>query len=1330
MTADAYVQSNDSTLYATPTTFFTVKTQRNDATTERVQEEASVTSVTTPLHPLERVGWLSKLTLAWMNPIIRRGLFTPLREDDVWPLPQVDRTEFLHEKFNRSYTQAKNKRARVSHALWSITKRKMLLGLACHLFYGAISMFQALLIKALLQYLQGEANLFSVTSGYTLAGLLSASALVGATVLDYGMFVTARAGVNARTIAISTVYQKLLRVRLPNLNGEILALMSVDGDRLADAFASGLWVVVSPLTVTACCLLIGFELGVHTALAALACIGCVLVFVTRQSKKIAMLRRELCIVTSERVKLTQEVLHGIRDIKMNSYEALLEKRVLMIRSQETALSSSCNLLRVSNTVLLSIAPMLTMAVSLIMYVYFGHKVTIPKAFTLLALVNTCHVPFGQFSNAVVGVIEGVSSIQRISTFITAPETEVHTLPECEEPAVELVDADFTWNTSISRPILQDINISIQPGSLTIVVGAVGSGKSSLINALLGEMYRVRGTTDMRGSIAYASQQAWIQHCTIRDNVLFGEPFDQQHYDAVISACQMRRDLDELERGDATEISERDAALNSSLKTRVGLARVIYRRESDVVLLDDPFSALDARVASKVFFECVMGLVKTKTRVLVLSSHFHLLPQADRIVVLSKGRIVGDGVYDEVAHLLTFLPAPVATEDFVRDFEVINACDSHEDSAWGELLSDSDVHSALIVSGSSLLSDCDHSPVLIRSDHFTSPSHYKKHRYTVQVTTLEEEEKVWSVSWRVHTLFLALSGWNSTLLCVLLVGMFLIAQSGLLAVDFILKLWTEGSLDWLNPHAPLWFYVEFVIIAGVLVSVSAVFLIDLSAESANRTQKRAFQKVIRAPLASFFGVTPVTRILSRFSRDLDQLDNFLPSVWLDLMRSATNVLSIAVVCGVVTPTVLVLYPPILSVSHYVQAYFHASSRELKRLDGVTRSPFLNLVVDTANGPESIRSFGMAEKFLAKSREMLDYNSKFFFMYQTSSKWFAMRLDWFVSSIVVVVAFTCVASRDSIEPASAGMALTYAVQLSMQFQRLVTLGNKMEAQMASLERIARYFALKKEGVQDEIATSPQPTWPFSGFIEFDDVYLRYQDDLDYALCGLSFTIQDGLKVGVCCRTGSGNSAVMNALFRTVELAQGSIRIDGVDIASISLHALRSKLTIIPQDPVLFSGTLRDNLDPFNDKTDDELFGVLRKVHLMDDASKWGAGLSHQVTEKGDNLSVGQRQLICIARALLRDSRIIVLDEATANVDQDQDRLIHVSMKENFEDRTVLTIAHRLESIADSDRILVMDHGVVAEYDSPSNLLQKPNGIFASLMESMRSAYVDEDLDSVDH
>ncbi|KAI9980897.1 hypothetical protein PInf_010242 [Phytophthora infestans] len=473
-----------------------------------------------------------------------------------------------------------------------------------------------------------------------------------------------------------------------------------------------------------------------------------------------------------------------------------------------------------------------------------------------------------------------------------------------------------------------------------------------------------------------------------------------------------------------------------------------------------------------------------------------------------------------------------------------------------------------------------------------------------------------------------------------------------------------------------------------------------------------QKVMAAPITTFFDVTPIGRILNRFSRDLDEVDNPLPYWGLWLVLCIFQVASSFIVCAFVNPFVLIVYAPVGYGCWFAANVYRASARELKRLDGVTRSPFLNLMSETISGIETVRSYKMVDAFASRCEELLNRNMRIFFLAQVSGRWFDVGSDWLVSLIIGAVAVLAIAAKSTVGASVAGLGLTYAAQLSSSFQRMTTLATKVESSMTSFERIAHYGSLDEEGYERTPSNKStlSPAWPKTGDVVFENVSMRYREDLPLVLK------TSGEKVGICGRTGSGKSSLMSVLFRVVEIpTSGRVLIDGVDISTVTVHQLRSKLTIIPQDPMLFSGSLRLDLDPFADKSDAELWEVLRKVHLADTVSSWGKGLDYEVAEKGDNLSVGQRQLLCIARALIRDSKVIVMDEATANVDQESDKLIQQTMKESFGggDSTVLCIAHRIETIMDSDKILVLDAGHVVEYDTPTVLLQKKAGIFKSLV-----------------
>ncbi|KAF4149628.1 ABC transporter [Phytophthora infestans] len=732
----------------------------------------------------------------------------------------------------------------------------------------------------------------------------------------------------------------------------------------------------------------------------------------------------------------------------------------------------------------------------------------------------------------------------------------------------------------------------------------------------------------------------------------------------------------LGQGDQTEIGERGINLSGGQKARVSLARAMYRaRRFDFVVLD-PLSALDVHVANRVFLDGIDGIAQDKTRVLVLNSHYHLLRFAHRILVMSDGKIVGDGSLAELERDLSFLLTPPTN----KASDVSND-ESIDPSAKEPVFDGSKVADIEKVSSRKLVT--------------------------------QEERRIGSVRIQTYLDYLSASEWDGRVLCGAIVALFTVAQAALFFCDWFLSQWSRGSVN-LSQMSSLGVYAGIVVIASLLVFARCLFFIRTFMTCSIKIHLKYLRKVLAAPIPTFFDVTPIGRILNRFSRDLDEVDNPLPYWGMWLLLCVFQVASSFIVCAALNPFVLLVYLPVGYGCWFAAKVYLSSALELKRLDSVTRSPFLNLVSETIAGLDTVRSYNMTGAFAKRCEELLDNNIKFNFITQVASRWFDMRTDWFVSAILCSVALLAVANKSTMGAAAARLSLTYAAQLSSSFQRMTTLSTRVESIMTCFERIAHYGSLDEEG--DECAPTSKdalsPEWPRCGSIVFENVTLQYRRDLPIVLKIVSFSVKSGEKIGICGRTGSGKSSLMSVLFRVVEIPNSSrVLIDNVDISTITLSQLRSKLSIIPRDPMLFSGSLRLNLNPHADKSDTELWEALRKVHLHGSVSTWGKGLDFEVAEKGDNLSVGQRQLLCIARALIRDSKVIVMDEATANVDQESDKVIQQTMRERFGGggQTVLCIAHRIDTIMDSDKIVVLDAGEVVEFDTPSALLQIRNGHF---------------------
>ncbi|OQR87494.1 ATP-binding Cassette (ABC) Superfamily [Achlya hypogyna] len=1225
-----------------------------------------------PQHPMETASWLSIFLISWMDGLIARGARTPLQENDVWPLRSEDTAAGLSTVFATEWAKEKTTPTpRFHKALWRAMQRESLFTIGLYFLYSFLMLIQPIVIKSLLQFIQGKPTSLGIESGYALAALLTILSFVSVTVVDFGQYLSSNLGCNAKSIIMDAVYQKILRLsgfsKQRMTSGEIVTLSAVDSERVFQGYLLGPWTWASPISVLAIFTMIGFEVGWLVGLVGGVFMNCMLIVGYYSAKTVGDCRRRLLAVQSERVKLTNELLQGVRVVKMYAWESHIEAQIARVRAEELVFLNKYQTRRVFNTIALNIAPVICLAICLVTYVALGNALTPDSAFAVLAYMNVARLPSMSFSNSILFVQEALASCDRITAFLLSDEVveDNGEAPLRTTPEVAITNGDFSWHASPSEqadPLLpltlRNITLRLVPKSLTIVVGAVGSGKSSLVSALLGGIHQVAGSRCVQGDIAYVSQEAWIQHDSLRNNVLFTAPMDECKYERVLAACQLAADLKMLPNGDATEIGERGINLSGGQKARVSLARAMYRTDADVVLLDDPLSALDVHVAGAVFRDCVQGLLADKTTLLVLNSHYHFLPHADRVLVMVDGAIAADGPFDVVKEQFPHLQSFVETaSEGPKESPGATAKPEAETTANGTLVE-------------------------------------------------KEERQIGAVSASTYGAYIRSSRCDAVFVVATVVLSFGVAQASLAILDWFMGYWSnDASRQRLLSSA--WIYAGIAVGSVLLVWGRSAYVLLVVLRCSKSLHERLFAKVLGAPVNTFFDVTPVGRILNRFSNDLDQVDSQLPFYGLLFLQFGFQIFAVVVVCAATSPYMLVLYAPLAFLFYKLQTFYNVSSGDLKRYDSVTRTPVLNLVAETIDGLSTIRAFKMTAAFAERGRIALDYNQRFFLIYRVATRWLQMRLDWLSAAIIAGVSFLSIATRASVGVTAAGLALTYAAQMSAFLSRTTMLFSFIDNIMTSVERLEHYDSLDTEGDSRVVTVTPPVVWPQAGVVQFDNYSMRYRDHLELVLRNVSFTVAGGHKVGICGRTGSGKSSLMVALFRMVEAAAGRILIDGVDLAAVDLRKLRSRLTIIPQDPVLFSGSLRFNIDPAGEASDDALWSVLKQVHLAD-----AVGLDFVVAEKGGNLSVGQRQLLCIARALLRRSKVVVLDEATANIDLESDRLIQQTIAECFGDVTLLVIAHRLDTILDSDRILVMDRGSVQEYGAPHELLADDSSAFAQL------------------
>ncbi|XP_031219019.1 multidrug resistance-associated protein 1 isoform X2 [Mastomys coucha] len=1150
--------------------------------------------------------------------------------------------------------------------------------------------------------------------GYLYTALLFVSACLQTLALHQYFHICFVSGMRIKTAVVGAVYRKALVItnsaRKSSTVGEIVNLMSVDAQRFMDlaTYINMIW--SAPLQVILALYFLWLSLG-PSVLAGVA----VMIFMVPFNAVMAMKTKTYQVAhmknKDNRIKLMNEILNGIKVLKLYAWELAFQDKVMNIRQEELKVLKKSAYLAAIGTFTWVCTPFLVALSTFAVFVTVDERNVLDakKAFVSLALFNILRFPLNILPMVISSIVQASVSLKRLRIFLSHEELEPDSIERWSikdgkgMSSIIVKNATFTWARN-EPPTLNGITFSIPEGALVAVVGQVGCGKSSLLSALLAEMDKVEGHVTLKGSVAYVPQQAWIQNDSLRENILFGHPLQENYYKAVMEACALLPDLEILPSRDHTEIGEKGVNLSGGQKQRVSLARAVYCN-SDIYLFDDPLSAVDAHVGKHIFEKVVgpMGLLKNKTRILVTHG-ISYLPQVDVIIVMSGGKISEMGSYQEL------LDRDGAFAEFLRTYANAEQDLSSEDDS----VSGSGKESKLVENGM-LVTDT-------VGKHLQSGDTSQQHSSTAELQKAGAKEETWKLmeADKAQTGQVQLSVyWNymkaiGLFISFLSIFLFLCNHVSALASNYWLSLWTDdhpivnGTQE--NRNFRLSVYGALGILQGMAVfgysmavSIGGIF-------ASRHLHLDLLHNVLRSPM-SFFERTPSGNLVNRFSKELDTVDSMIPQVIKMFMGSLFSVIGAVIVILLATPIAAVIIPPLGLVYFFVQRFYVASSRQLKRLESVSRSPVYSHFNETLLGVSVIRAFEEQERFIRQSDLKVDENQKAYYPSIVANRWLAVRLECVGNCIVLFAALFAVISRHSLSAGLVGLSVSYSLQITAYLNWLVRMSSEMETNIVAVERLKEYSETEKEAPWQIQETAPPSTWPHSGRVEFRDYCLRYREDLDLVLKHINVTIEGGEKVGIVGRTGAGKSSLTLGLFRINESAEGEIIIDGVNIAKIGLHNLRFKITIIPQDPVLFSGSLRMNLDPFSQYSDEEVWMALELAHLKGFVSALPDKLNHECAEGGENLSVGQRQLVCLARALLRKTKILVLDEATAAVDLETDDLIQSTIRTQFEDCTVLTIAHRLNTIMDYTRVIVLDKGEVRECGAPSELLQQ-KGIFYSM------------------
>uniref|UniRef100_A0A6Q2X8M6 ATP-binding cassette, sub-family C (CFTR/MRP), member 3 n=1 Tax=Esox lucius TaxID=8010 RepID=A0A6Q2X8M6_ESOLU len=1269
--------------------------------------------------PQTTAGFLSTVTFWWFTRMAIKGYKNPLEAKDLWSLNKRDSSEQVVPKLLREWEveQAKAHSAedQSTQALYSkplpagegnhvggesspeevevlLSKKKgpkkasflrslikafgpyFLIGSGFKLLQDLITFVNPQLLSLLILFTkQKEAPTWW---GYALAFLMFFTAFLQTLILHQHFQYCFVTGMRLRTAIIGAIYRKSLVItnaaKRTSTVGEIVNLMSVDAQRFMDltTFLNMLW--SAPLQIMLALYFLWQNLG-PSVLAGVAVMILLIPFNAAIAMKTRAYQVEQMQYKDARIKLMNEILNGIKVLKLYAWENSFKNKVLEIRQKEL------NVLR--KTAYLGALSTMVALTTFAVYVTVDKNniLDAEKAFVSLSLFNILRFPLNMLPQVISSIVQASVSLKRIQDFLSHDELDL----ELRHAQVQLPRKECNLLTCVFVLCVCSINLMVPQGSLLAVVGHVGCGKSSLISALLGEMEKQEGDISIRGSVAYVPQQAWIQNAILRDNILFGKAYNEPKYRSCLEACALTPDLEVLPGGDMTEIGEKGINLSGGQRQRVSLARALYN-EADVYLLDDPLSAVDAHVAKHIFDQVIgpEGVLKGKTRILVTHG-ISFLPQVDNIVVMVEGRVSEMGSYQEL------LKQNGAFAEFLRNYSLEDIIE--EDGATGKtLFYYYQGHSRVSLSG---LSHC-------------WLSHSKKKLPKVEKLILAETAETGRAK-----VFWEYAKAVGPLLSLFIAFLYGCQNAAAIGANIWLSQWTNdavGNGTKVDVSTRVGVYAALGLAQGILVMGSSFTLAIGNIGAARKLHCALLDNKFHTP-QSFFDTTPIGRVINRFSKDIYVIDEALPSTVLMFLGTFFSSLSTMIVIVSSTPIFAVVIAPLAFIYVFVQVLFYvATSRQLKRLESVSRSPIYSHFSETLTGSSVIRAYGRHNAFVLLNDMKVDENQKSYYPGIVSNRWLGVRIEFIGNCIVLFAALFAVIGKAHLNPGLVGLSVSYALLVTMSLNWMVRMTSDLESNIVAVERVKEYSETKTEAPWEVEEKKPSPDWPSHGNVEFSDYSVRYREGLELVLKNLTLSVKGGEKIGIVGRTGAGKSSMTLCLFRLLEAAGGEITIDGVNISEIGLHDLRSKLTIIPQEPVLFSGSLRMNLDPFEKYSDGEVWKALELSHLNKFVSNQPAKLELECSEGGENLSVGQRQLVCLARALLRKTRILILDEATAAIDLETDDLIQSTIRTQFEDCTVFTIAHRLNTIMDYTRVLVLDKGKIAEFDTPTNLLSK-KGIF---------------------
>ncbi|KAK6160332.1 hypothetical protein DH2020_003713 [Rehmannia glutinosa] len=1199
--------------------------------------------------PFSSAGIWSHLTFRWLNPLFEKGHHDKLQPEDVPPIPRSETADEASSLLEESLRKQKAQITSLPKAILNAIGTPLAINAVFAGVNTIASYVGPLLITSFVNFLSSKDENIKWHHGMILALIFFAAKTVESLSQRQWYFGAHRIGIRVRAALMALIYKKSLSIKYGGTSsGKIINYINVDVERIGDFcwYFHGIWLL--PVQVIFALVILYKNLGAAPSVAAFFTTIFVMISNTPLANMQEKFHTKIMEAKDSRIKATSETLKSMRVLKLHSWESTFMKKLLQLRETERGRLKKYLYTSSAVAFLFWASPTLVSVVTFGVCVVLGTPLTSGTVLSALATFRILQEPIYNLPELISMIAQTKVSIDRVQNFVMEEDQKrllhYHN-PSTSGVAIEVEPGEFAWqNRDAKRPTIKITEkLKITKGSKVAVCGSVGSGKTSLLCSILGEIPRISGPSiKTYGSKAFVPQSAWIQTGTIRDNVLFGKEMNRDFYESVVEACALNHDIEMWADGDLCVVGERGLNLSGGQKQRIQMARALYSN-SEIYLLDDPFSA-----------KCLMQLLHKKT-VVYVTHQLEFLDSSDLVLVMKDGRIVEVGKYQDLisnpnGELIRQMEAHSKSLNQVNPRKCITSPKSYHQAKQIE----------------------------VNQVKFVDLSRSSR----VPERSLHEETESGRVKWHVyvrHTSAYRGALVPIILLCQILFQMLQMASNYWIA-------WGSEKDDRVTKEHLIEIFALLSGGSSIFILGRAILLSTIAIETAQRLFLGMITSVFRAPL-SFFDSTPSSRILNRSSTDQSIVDTDIPYRLAGLAFALIQLLSIVVLMSQVAWQIFFLF---------LIAYYITTARELARMVPIQQAPILHHFSESIAGAPIIRSFNQEERFWKLNVNLIDEYSRVAFYNSGTMEWLCVRINFLFNLVFFLLLVILVSlPRSAIDPSLAGLAATYGLNLNVLQAWVIWNLCNVENKMISVERILQFTGIPSEAPLIIEDCRPEPEWPLNGRIEVENIHVQYNPALPTVLKGITCTFPAKKKIGVVGRTGSGKSTLIQALFRVVEPSEGRIMIDGIDISKIGLQDLRSRLSIIPQDPVLFQGTLRTNLDPLQEHSDQEIWEVLHKCHFA------------------ENVKQDERLLDGPARVLLQRRRILVLDEATASVDTATDNLIQKTIREETNGCTVITVAHRIPTVVDNDLVLVLGEGKIIEYDSPARLLGDSNSAFSSLV-----------------